>query len=167
MCKHPHPGPLGCGPPHCEGGPKLSQCRLYDCEDGSPCQFKYDNDGSSSSSSSNSEKYRLCTDDEDCEYTACEDGDSGCTYTCDENGCSLISSSSSCTEGDDECYNFFEYYQNEKESNSEEATAIEKVQRAAVYYFLPLILLVFFFAYVIRPWVSKTVYILHSYILFD
>jgi hypothetical protein len=63
------------------------------------------------------QRYRQCGDDENCEYTSCEVGDNGCSYTCDGNSttsstCVQLSYSDVCEdfEYDDECMQFFEYY---------------------------------------------------------
>ena len=43
FCTHPHPGPLGCGPPLCHKNPTLKPCqRFYICDDHDHCQYNPD-----------------------------------------------------------------------------------------------------------------------------
>jgi hypothetical protein len=110
FCSHPGPGPLGCGPPFCKGASDLSQCEYYSCSDGNNCEYKNDN-------SSDTDRYRLCDDQEDCDYQQCQEGDSGCVYNCDSGTCTQTSSSSACDEGDEECWEFYNYYNSDEQGD--------------------------------------------------
>lgn len=95
----------------------------------------------------------------------CEAGDSGCIYTCDGDSCT-VASSAFCAEGDEECVNFYNYYedladgQSNGEGNSANNVSANKastlsVTKNVLFYLIPALFLALVIACWVRPRVSQ------------